>query len=94
MAGLTVKRDDVTGLAPTGDLALIEKSSLRLDSLLLMFGPGIKKTKKTKSGIKSIKSNLCFERYQLILPLSYQITRKAKNLRHISNVFPRKIFLI
>lgn len=39
MAGLTVKRDDVTGLAPTGDLDLTEKSSLRLDSLLLMFGP-------------------------------------------------------
>lgn len=39
MAGLTVNRDDVTGLAPTGDLDLTEKSSLRLDSLLLMFGP-------------------------------------------------------
>lgn len=47
MAGLTVKRDDVTVLAPTGDLALIEKSSLRLDSLLLMFGPG-KKQKKSQ----------------------------------------------
>lgn len=35
-----MKRDDVTGLTPTGDLGLIEKSSFFLDSLLLMFGPG------------------------------------------------------
>lgn len=36
-----MKRDDVTGLAPTGDLGLIEKSSFLFDSLL--FGPDWKK---------------------------------------------------
>lgn len=40
-----MKRDDVTGLAPTGDLGLIDKSSFLLDSLLLMFGPDGKKNK-------------------------------------------------
>ncbi len=39
LAGLTVKRDDVTGLVPMGDLGLIDKSSFLFDSLLLMFGP-------------------------------------------------------
>lgn len=48
LAGLTVKRDDVTGLAPAGDLVLIDKSSFLFDSLLLMLGPEGKKTKYIK----------------------------------------------
>ena len=38
-----MKRDDVTGLAPTGDLGLIDKSSFLFDSLL--FGPDGEKEK-------------------------------------------------
>lgn len=48
-AGLTVKRDDVTGLAPTGDLGLIDKSSFFFTSLLLMFGPDEEKNKVKQS---------------------------------------------
>ena len=40
-----MKRDDVTGLAPTGDLGLIDKSSFLFDALLLIFGPDGKKNK-------------------------------------------------
>lgn len=39
LAGLTVKREDVTELAPTGNLAFKDESSFRFDSLLLLFGP-------------------------------------------------------
>lgn len=39
LAGLTVKRDDVTDLAPAGDLGLSDKSSFLFNSLLLMLGP-------------------------------------------------------
>lgn len=55
LAGLTVKRDDVTGLAPTDDLGLTDKSSFRFDSLLLTFGPGGKKRVRCDDAVKSIQ---------------------------------------
>lgn len=39
LAGLTVKRDGIIGLAPTADLALTGKSSFLWDSLLLALDP-------------------------------------------------------
>lgn len=39
-----MKRDEVPGLAPTGDLGLIDKSSFLFDSLFL-FGPNEEKIK-------------------------------------------------
>lgn len=52
-----MKRDDITGLAPTGDLGLIDKSSFLFDSLLLMFGPD-GQTQKEANKIKGIHN--CF----------------------------------
>lgn len=54
-----MKREDVTGLAPTGDLGLIDKSSFFLDSLLLMFGPDGEKNRIKKHEV----SHVCTYRY-------------------------------
>ena len=52
-----MKRDEVTVLAPTGDLGLIDKSSFLFDSLFL-FGPDREKTTKKHSHNSSISNNL------------------------------------